>query len=137
MTTTKKQLVNFDQFIKYHFMPKYNNLGLKHFLIIYPWISKSIRQEGLSWWSMLMKNLYVGEIECWWIYMKLCVGIFTNIHGSFHQNSFIFFLNQHTASPTFRKFFSNILFFTNITTVANSRHFFKLIFALGVILYRG
>lgn len=42
MTTTKKQLVNFDQFIKYHFILKYNtnNLGLKHLLIIYPRISK-------------------------------------------------------------------------------------------------
>ena len=47
MTTTKKQLVNFDQFIKYHFILKHNtnNLGLKHLLIIYLRISKKIRQE--------------------------------------------------------------------------------------------
>ena len=150
MATTKKQLVNFDQFIKYHFMLKYNtnNLGQKHFLIIYPRISKSIRQEGLSWWRMLVENI------CWWKtcmlvkkvhqHESMLVNMYEIVCWYFHQHTgkfspkFIYFstnIHSENSSPTY--FFHQHISPTSPQPPRAGIFFFKSSFSLGVILYRG
>ena len=45
MTTTKKQLVNFDQFIKYHFILKYNNQLFRPKTLTY-YLSKNKQKDS-------------------------------------------------------------------------------------------
>ena len=97
------------------------------------WWKMYVGEKPVCWWNLK----FFPELTFHQHTEKVSPTYFTNIHlvfcsnfsltySSFHQHTenfsptnftnihINFCLHQHTASPTYRKFFTNILFFTNI-----------------------